>query len=128
MFNGDAPAIFILRCVLRHQAVEVGNFHSHLAPWCEDGFVTSWQSVALFVAGANTQRAALAEQQRTHFLFLLRSGQNRQQRARAILFHLHRRGENIECTFGESKIGEVTDELRIEIVEIGFQDRDLLLD
>src|SRR5271157_1011128 len=127
MLDGNAPAIFILGRVLRDGAVEVADLHSYLAPAGDDCFVMARQSVTLLVAGANTERAALAEQQRTQFLLLLRSREYRKQRAWPVLFHLHRRGENIQRAFRKREIDDVADELRVEIVEVRFQDRDLLL-
>ena len=56
-----------------------------------------------------------------------RPRQNRKQRAGTVLLHLHRRGEDIERALGQRQIDDVADELRIQVVEVRFQDRDLFL-
>ena len=45
----------------------------------------------------------------------------RDQRARSTLLHLHRSGKNIQRTGRQCLFGDVTEQLRVQIVDVGFE-------
>src|SRR5271165_5517578 len=128
MLDGNTPAIFILRRILRYRAVQGGDLHSHLAPARDDRFMTARQRMTLLMARADTQRTALPKQQRPQFLLVLPPRDYGEHRAGPALLHHYRRGEDIQSAFSNCEIDDVADDLRVEVVEIRFQDRDLLLE
>ena len=50
--------------------------------------------------------------------------QHRQQRARAVLLHLHRHGENVERAFLKQPVHHVAKHLRIQIVQVRLEHDD----
>ena len=77
---------------------------------------------------AHAESCRLREDQRCECVGVLRLAQHRQQRARTILFHLHRRGVNIERARGQGLLEKVAVDLRIHVVEIGFDDGDFFVE
>ena len=49
-------------------------------------------------------------------------GEQSDQGAGAVLFHLHRRCEDVEGAGIQCLFGDVAEELRIQVVDIGFED------
>ena len=80
-----------------------GDLDADFAPRRGDCFVAARQHVTLFAAHAHAQRAALAKQSARAASLRLAAGQNRQQRARTALLHLHRRGEDVERACGKRR-------------------------
>ncbi len=81
---------------------------------------------ALHQRAADAERRGLGEDDVFHLVHVGRSAEDAQQHTGAILFHLDRRRENFDRAGLEQFLFRVADDLRRDIVQIGFELEDLI--
>ena len=123
MLGRDLLAIFILGRVVGDGAVHAGNLQSHISPAGSDLDPLSRQRLTLLFPPPHAQRAGLGENNLGQPGRVFRLRQHRQQHSRTVLLHLHRHGKSIERAVFEQALDHVAENLRIQIVEIGFEHR-----
>src|SRR5258708_29277242 len=105
-------------------AVEPGHFDADFAESGMHGFPLAGKDAAFGGGGGAAERGGLREEHFVKHGFVFGFAEDGDERAGAILFHLHGGGENIEGARGEGFFEEVAVDLRIHVVEIGFEDAD----
>jgi hypothetical protein len=73
---------------------------------------------------AHTKGRCFAQEQFSKSILLGVGTKNREQDAWSILFHLDGRVENIQRALRKSLLNYVTENFRVDVIEIRFQDRD----
>ena len=128
LLRGDAAAVFVFGSVVGDGPIHAGDLDPHIAPWRATRFPIGAPTLPLLFAPAHAQSRGLGERS-TCASLLASSGlhKNSQQRARTVLLHLHRHAENIERAIFEQAIHHIAKNLRIQIVEIGFENRNRFL-
>src|SRR5580698_7909531 len=120
----DAAAILIFWSIIRYGAIHARDLQSYIAPAGRYGYPFSSERLALFLALPHTQSARFRENQVREFGSVLGSAQDYQQHSRPILLHLHRHAKSIQRALREQTIHYISEDLRIQIVDIRFEHND----
>jgi len=124
LLRGDALAIFVFGSGVEDCAIEAGDFHTDGAEGSLDGHGFAIQSLAMDFVSADADGGGLVKNEIDEAAAIGNFAKNGDELARAIFFHLHGRGKNIEGSGGESAFDEIAIDLRAHVVEIGFDDGD----
>lgn len=107
-------------------AVTPAEFAVQLADRCLDDTRLSSTFRALHQRTTDAERRRLGEDDVLHLVHVGRSAENAQQHAGPILFHLDRGREDFDRTRIKQLLFRVTDDLRRDVVQIGFELNDLV--
>src|ERR1017187_5971148 len=121
MTGGGSAAILKLRRCVEGFAGERPDLDANVAVRRCDSAMGTVEAGTAILADAYAESGGLAEQQLLQRRTGGRVAQNRQQRARAALLHDDRGQHDVERAIGQGGFGNVSQNLRREIVESGFQ-------
>ena len=118
----EFAAIFILGRNIQDVPVEAGDFHAH-RPERSFHDTLSRPSVRRRTLDCRTPSVVVSRNSRSES-FSRSAGLHKHvtKLPGAIFFHLHGNGENIQGSRLQRALGEIAINLRIHVVEIGFQD------
>src|SRR5262249_2087487 len=111
------------RGIIADAAVQVGQLHSHLAPFRLHGEMSPPKDGALFLAHSYAESRGLSEDQARNPRTVFRAAKHGQQHAWTVLLHLRRGAENIKRTGSERLLHHIAEDLRRHVVYVGFKDR-----
>src|ERR1700685_2230451 len=120
----DAAAILILRSVIRDGTIHGGDFQPYISPSGWHGHPFSGEGSTFFLALPHTYGSGFRENQIRQFRCFLIPAKNRQQHARTVLLHLHGHAKSVQRTLLEQTVYDITEDLWIQIVDIGFEHGD----
>jgi len=92
---GEAAAVFEFGGDVEDAAVDAGKFYADVAEGGGDGDVFAREDTALSLVGANAESSGFGEDEGDHGAGVLRLAEDGEESARAILFHLNRRGVDV---------------------------------
>ncbi len=104
--------------------VEAGYFDADIAETGRDGVPLAREDTAVGRIGADAEGGGLGEKHFVELGFVLGLAEESDEHAGAAFFHLDGGGEDVEGTGGECFVEEVAKDLRVHVVEIGFEDAD----
>src|SRR5438132_323870 len=111
------------RCVAAHSR----DFETHVAPFRCYSYPFASKHLTALIATAHAKSRGLGENNLREPGCIFWFYQNRQQHSGTTLFHLHGNPKYIQRPFLQQTIHNITEHLRVEIVQIRFQNRDGLV-
>src|SRR5580704_847638 len=117
----DAAAVLKFRSIVRHRAIHAGDLQPYITPASSYRYPLSSKGLTLFLALAHPESRGLHKNQMGQLCGVLRPAENCQQHSRTILLHLQRHSKSVQRSIRKQTIHDVTEDLRIHIVDIGFE-------
>src|SRR6266571_1095300 len=122
-FCGDAAACFVFGGCADKTSSQAFHFHGDQAKGGFDLFLGTLSFESLHLLYAYTQGTGFAQQHMCESITFFQGTNDADQGRRTILFHLHGKVSNVQCTSREQLLHQITEEFTAHIVDVAFYDR-----
>jgi hypothetical protein len=122
--GGDGSAGFVFGRCLHHLAAQSPELHLHQAMRRAHRHDLTLELASVGPGASDTECAGLGEQQFGQGIGIGVVAEHGEQDPGPVLLHLDRGVEGIECAESEGLLQDMTEDLRVEVVDVGFEEGD----